>query len=75
MSTEAFAQREHPLLVGVVAPQDAADTVAEAEVVARHRVVVATPNTRLSIFTSKLEQQVYLGCYPGDTQTHDKGSN
>ena len=61
MSREAFAQREHPLLVGVVDPQDAADTVAEAEVVARHRVVVATASPRLSLFTSRLERQIFLG--------------
>ena len=42
MSIEAFAQCEHPLLV--VDPQNAADMVAEAEaeVVARHKVAVAT---------------------------------
>ena len=48
MSREAFAQREHPLLVGVVNPQDAADAVVAAEAVARHRVVVATASPRLS---------------------------
>ena len=61
MSREAFDQREHPLLVGAVDPQDAADTVAEAEVVARHRVVVATASPRLSLFTSRLERQIFLG--------------
>ena len=49
MSREAFAQREHPLLVGAVDPQDAADMVAEVEAVARHRVVVATASPRLSL--------------------------
>ena len=42
MSRGAFVQCERPLLVGVLDPQDAADMVAEAEAVARHRVVVAT---------------------------------
>ena len=56
MSREAFAQREHPRLVGAVDPQDVADTVAEAEAVARHRVVVVTASPRLRLFTSRLER-------------------
>ena len=61
MSREAFAQREHPRLVGAVDPQDVADTVAEAEAVARHRVVVVTASPRLRLFTSRLERQIFPG--------------